>query len=100
MDHLLVIKKFMAMSMTIMLTLVILLSTSGSAMGQENRGARAGMKPLRHHNNKARPIPPNWRPSWMRNWEGRWKSITSPEQPSLSSKTVSCFFQRLRLRRP
>src|SRR5215217_2837591 len=37
MDHLLIIKKFMAISMPIMLTLVILLSTSGSAMAQENR---------------------------------------------------------------
>ena len=39
MNHLLVIKKFMATSMTIMLTLVILLSTSGSAMGQKDRAA-------------------------------------------------------------
>src|SRR5215203_1237173 len=39
MNHLLTIKKFMAMSMTIMLTLVILLSTSGSATGQEDRVA-------------------------------------------------------------
>src|SRR5215217_6913236 len=36
-NHLLIIKKFMAISMPIMLTLVILLSTSGSAMAQENR---------------------------------------------------------------
>jgi CubicO group peptidase (beta-lactamase class C family) len=35
MNHLLIIKKSMAISMTIMLALVILLSTSGSAMGQE-----------------------------------------------------------------
>src|SRR5829696_359050 len=35
MNHLLSIKKFMAISMTIMLALVIVLSTSGSAMGQE-----------------------------------------------------------------
>jgi CubicO group peptidase (beta-lactamase class C family) len=39
MNHLLITKKFMAMSMTIMLTLVILLSTSRSAMGQVNRAA-------------------------------------------------------------
>src|SRR5215213_8432618 len=39
MNHLLTIKKFMAISMTIMLTLVILLSTSGSATGQEDRVA-------------------------------------------------------------
>jgi CubicO group peptidase (beta-lactamase class C family) len=39
MNHLLVIKKFMAISMPIMLTLVILLSTSGSATAQENRVA-------------------------------------------------------------
>src|SRR5215210_615960 len=39
MNYLLVIKKFMAISMPIMLTLVILLSTSGSAMAQENRVA-------------------------------------------------------------
>src|SRR5918994_4072605 len=39
MNHLLITEKFMALSMTIMLTLVILLSTSGSAMGQENRAA-------------------------------------------------------------
>src|SRR5215210_4401553 len=38
-NHLLSIKKFMAISMTIMLALVILLSTSGSAMGQEDRVA-------------------------------------------------------------
>src|SRR5918993_3013610 len=37
MNYLLSIKKFMAISMPIMLTLVILLSTSGSAMAQENR---------------------------------------------------------------
>src|SRR5215211_2518829 len=40
-NHLLSIKKFMAISMTIMLALVIVLSTSGSAMGQENRVAPA-----------------------------------------------------------
>ena len=39
MNHLLSSKKFMAISMTIMLALVILLSTSGSAMGQGNRDA-------------------------------------------------------------
>src|SRR5829696_5101278 len=39
MNHLLSIKKFMAISMTIMLALVILLSTSGSATGQGNRVA-------------------------------------------------------------
>ncbi|HZC01558.1 MAG TPA: serine hydrolase domain-containing protein, partial [Gammaproteobacteria bacterium] len=39
MNHLLDIKKSMAISMTIVLTLVILLSTSGSAMGQENKVA-------------------------------------------------------------
>ena len=41
MNHLLSIKKpkFMAISMTIMLALVILLSTSGSATGQENGAA-------------------------------------------------------------
>lgn len=39
MNHLLIIDKFMATSMTIMLTLVILLSTSGSATGQENKAA-------------------------------------------------------------
>src|SRR5215211_6632351 len=39
MNHLLTIKKFMAISMTIMLTQVILLSTSGSATGQEDRVA-------------------------------------------------------------
>src|SRR5215218_541369 len=38
-NHLLIIKKFMAISMTIMLALVILLSTRGSAMAQENRVA-------------------------------------------------------------
>jgi len=36
MNHLLIIKIFMAISMPIMLALVIVLSTSGSAMGQEN----------------------------------------------------------------
>src|SRR5215212_11872848 len=39
MNHLLSIKKSMAICMTIMLTLVIVLSTSGSAMGQENSAA-------------------------------------------------------------
>jgi CubicO group peptidase (beta-lactamase class C family) len=39
MNHLLSIKKFMVISMTIMLAQVILLSTSGSAMGQEDRVA-------------------------------------------------------------
>ena len=41
MNHLLSIKKFMAISMTIMSALVIVLSTSGSAMGQENKVAPA-----------------------------------------------------------
>jgi CubicO group peptidase (beta-lactamase class C family) len=36
MNHLLSIKKFMAMTMMVMLALVIVLSTSGSAMGQED----------------------------------------------------------------
>src|SRR5215211_4621943 len=39
MNHPLIIKKSMAISMTIMLALVIVLSTSGSAMGQENSAA-------------------------------------------------------------
>ena len=65
MNHLLIIKKFMAISMTIMLALVILLSTSGSAMGQENRVAPGRNVPTAPSNNKARPIPPSWRPSWM-----------------------------------
>ena len=39
MNHLLIIKKCMAISMLIVLTLVILLSTSGSATGQEDRAA-------------------------------------------------------------
>jgi len=39
MNHLLSIEKFMAISMTIMLALVIVLSTSGSAMGQEDKAA-------------------------------------------------------------
>src|SRR5215216_6175041 len=39
MNHLLSIKKCMAISMPIVLALVILLSTSGSAMGQKNRAA-------------------------------------------------------------
>jgi len=38
MNHLLSIKKSITVSMTIMLALVILLSTSGSAMGQDDRG--------------------------------------------------------------
>src|SRR5918997_3607178 len=41
MNHLLNIKKYMAVSITIMLALVIVLSTSGSAMGQEDRAAPA-----------------------------------------------------------
>src|SRR5215204_2792749 len=40
MNHLLSIKRFTAISMTIMLALVIVLSTSGSAMGQEDRGSQ------------------------------------------------------------
>src|ERR687889_2070987 len=40
MNHLLSIKKSMAISMPIMLALVILLSTSGSAMAQEDRGSQ------------------------------------------------------------
>src|SRR5215218_6431547 len=39
MNHLRSIKKFMAISMPIVLALVIVLSTSGSAMGQENSAA-------------------------------------------------------------
>ena len=39
MNHLLSIKKYMAISTTIMLALVIVLSTSGSAMGQEDKAA-------------------------------------------------------------
>ncbi|MDQ4064410.1 MAG: beta-lactamase family protein, partial [Actinomycetota bacterium] len=39
MIHLLITKKFWAISMTMMLALVILLSTSGSAMAQEDRDA-------------------------------------------------------------
>ena len=41
MNHMLNIKKYMAISITIMLALVIVLSTSGSAMGQENKVAPA-----------------------------------------------------------
>src|SRR5215212_3596627 len=41
MNHLLSIKKSMAISMTIMLALMIALSTSGSAMGQEKGGSPA-----------------------------------------------------------
>ena len=41
MNYLLSIKKFMAITMMVMLALVIVLSTSGSAMGQEDRGAPA-----------------------------------------------------------
>src|SRR5918998_814454 len=41
MIHLLSIKRFMAISVTIVLAVVIVLSTSGSAMGQENGGAPA-----------------------------------------------------------
>lgn len=39
MNHPLIIKKFTAISMTIVLSLVILLSTGGSAMGQEDEAA-------------------------------------------------------------
>ena len=42
MNRLLDIKKFMAISMTIVLTLVILLSTSGSSMSQEDKVAPGG----------------------------------------------------------
>jgi CubicO group peptidase (beta-lactamase class C family) len=40
MNHLLSIKRFTAISMTIMLALVVVLSTSGSAMAQEDRGSQ------------------------------------------------------------
>jgi hypothetical protein len=66
MNRLLSIKKCMAISVPVMLALVIPLSTSESAMGQKTGPPRAGMYPLRQHNNKAPPIPPNWRPSWTR----------------------------------
>src|SRR5215210_7519207 len=45
MNHLLNIKKSMAISMTIMLALVIVLSTSGSAMGQETKVTAGGNGP-------------------------------------------------------
>jgi CubicO group peptidase (beta-lactamase class C family) len=45
MNHLLSIEKFMAMTMTIMLALVIELSTSGSAMGHEDRVAPGRNEP-------------------------------------------------------
>ena len=45
MSHLLTIKKFMAVCMIIMLALVIVLSTSGSAMGQENKVTAGGNGP-------------------------------------------------------
>ena len=45
MNHLLIIKIFMAISMPIMLAPVILLSTSGSAMGQENKVTAGGNGP-------------------------------------------------------
>src|SRR5215210_450051 len=45
MDHLLNIKRFTAISMTIMLALVIVLSASGSAMGQEKGGSPARNEP-------------------------------------------------------
>jgi CubicO group peptidase (beta-lactamase class C family) len=45
MNRLLTIKKFMAISMPIMLALVIVLSTSGSAMGQENKVTAGGNGP-------------------------------------------------------
>jgi len=42
-NHLRTIKRFTAISMTIMLALVIVLSTSGSAKGQESKAAPAGV---------------------------------------------------------
>src|SRR5215203_2733256 len=45
MNHLLTVKKFMAISVPIMLALVILVSTSGSAMGQENEVTAGGNGP-------------------------------------------------------
>src|SRR5215218_6431855 len=45
MNHLLTVKKFMAISVPIMLALVIVLSTSGSAMGQENEVTAGGNGP-------------------------------------------------------
>ena len=45
MNRLLNIKKYMAISVTMMLALVIVLSTSGSAMGQENKVAPASNGP-------------------------------------------------------
>src|SRR5215208_4385899 len=45
MNHLLTVKKFMAISVPIMLALVIVLSTSGSTMGQENEVTAGGNGP-------------------------------------------------------
>src|SRR5215203_3812468 len=45
MNHLLTVKKFMAIYVPIMLALVILLSTSGSALGQENEVTAGGNGP-------------------------------------------------------
>ncbi len=45
MNHLLIIKKSLALPVTIMLTLVILLSTVGSAMAQENEAVSGGNVP-------------------------------------------------------
>jgi CubicO group peptidase (beta-lactamase class C family) len=45
MNHLLSIKRFVAISMPIVLALVIVLSTSGSAMGQENEVTAGGNGP-------------------------------------------------------
>ncbi|HSB02610.1 MAG TPA: serine hydrolase, partial [Anaerolineales bacterium] len=45
MNHLLMIRKFMAISMTILLTLVILLSFVAPVMAQENRAAPGGNVP-------------------------------------------------------
>jgi CubicO group peptidase (beta-lactamase class C family) len=47
MNHLLSIKRFMAMSMPIIVALVIVLSTSGSARAQENKATAGGNGPTR-----------------------------------------------------
>ena len=65
MNKLLIMKKSLAMSMTILLTLAILLSTVGAAMAQENRAAPVRNVPLRHRKHSARPILLNWKPFWM-----------------------------------
>jgi hypothetical protein len=58
MQYMRIMRKPLALAMTIMLTLVLLLPAARPAMAHDNRVALS-------RSDSARPIPPSWRPSWM-----------------------------------